>query len=67
MKSYIIITPEGKTEAPNSLFKVNNMQVLGIIRNVTNENEALKRLLIENDWIIDAQFNVGEFELFEIL
>lgn len=67
MKSYIIITPEGKTEAPNSLFKVNNMQVLGIIRNVKNENEALKKLLIENDWIIDAQFNVGEFELFEIL
>lgn len=67
MKSYIIITPEGKTEAPNSLFKVNNMQVLGIIRNVKNENEALKKLLIENDRIIDAQFNVGEFELFEIL
>ena len=67
MKKYIIVTHEGKTEAPNYLFKVNNMQVIGIIRDVNNENEALKKLLIENDWIIDAQFNVAEFELFEIL
>jgi hypothetical protein len=67
MKSYIIITQEGKTEAPNILFKVKNMQVMGIIKNVANEDEALKKLLINNDWIIDAQFNVAEFELFEIL
>lgn len=67
MKSYIIITHEGKTKAPNPLFKVSNMQVMGIIKNVANENEAIKKLLIENDWIIDAQFNVAEFELLEIL
>lgn len=67
MKSYIIITHEGQTTAPNTLFKIGNMQVLGIIRNVANENEAIKELLIKNDWIIDAQFNVAEFELFEIL
>ena len=67
MKTYIIITHEGRTEAPNPSFKVNNMQVIGIIKNVANENEALKKLLIENDWIFDAQYNVAEFELFEIL
>ena len=67
MKTYIIVTHEGKTEAPNPSFKVNNMQVIGIIKDVANEDEALKKLLIENDWIIDAQFNVAEFELFEIL
>lgn len=67
MKTYIIITHEGKTEAPNSSFKVSNMQVMGIIKNVVDENEALKKLLIENDWILDAQFNVAEFEIFEIL
>lgn len=67
MKTYIIVTHEGKTEAPNSVFKVNNMQVMGIIKDVNNENEAIKKLLIENDWIIDAQFNAAEFELFEIL
>lgn len=67
MKTYIIVTHEGKTEAPNSVFKVNNMQVMGIIKDVNNENGAIKKLLIENDWIIDAQFNVAEFELFEIL
>jgi hypothetical protein len=67
MKSYIIITHEGKTEAPNPAFIVSNMQVMGIIKNVANEDEALKKLLIKNDWIIDAQFNVAEFELYEIL
>lgn len=67
MKTYIIVTHEGKTEAPNSVFKVNNMQAMGIIKDVNNENGAIKKLLIENDWIIDAQFNVAEFELFEIL
>jgi hypothetical protein len=67
MKTYIIITHEGKTEAPNPAFKVSNMQVMGIIKNVSTEDEALRKLLIENDWIIDAQFNVAEFELFEIL
>ena len=67
MKTYIVVTKEGKTEAPNALFKVSNSQVMGIIKNVNNENEALKKLLIEKDWIFDAQFNVAEFELFEIL
>ena len=67
MKSYIITTHEGKTEAPNPLFKLSNSQVMGVVKNVANENEALRKLMIENDWIIDAQFNVAEFELFEIL
>ena len=67
MKKYIFISPEGATEAPNSLYEVNNMQVIGIVENVTDENEALKKLLIENEWIIDAEFNVAEFFCYEIL
>jgi hypothetical protein len=67
MKKYIFITPEGATEAPNNLFEVNNMQVIGIVEDVTNEDEALKKLLIENMWIIDAEFNVAEFICYEIL
>ncbi|POY38647.1 hypothetical protein C3L50_10920 [Flavobacterium alvei] len=67
MKKFIFISPEGTTEAPNSSFEVNNMQVIGIVENVTNEDEALKKLLIENDWIIDAEFNISEFIVYEIL
>lgn len=67
MKKYIFITLEGSTEAPNSLYEVNNMQVIGIVQNVANEDEALKKLLIENEWIIDAEFNVAEFIVYEIL
>ncbi|MCF8322605.1 MAG: hypothetical protein K9I26_05630 [Flavobacterium sp.] len=67
MKKYIFISPEGTTEAPNSSYEVNNMQVIGIVEEVTNEDEALKKLLIENLWIIDAEFNVAEFIAYEII
>ena len=42
------------------------MQVIGVVEDVTNENEALKKLLIENEWIIDAEFNIAEFICYEI-
>ena len=67
MKKFIFISPEGSTEAPNSSYEVNNMQVIGIVEDVTDEDEALKKLLIENEWIIDAEFNVAEFIVYEIL
>ncbi len=67
MKKYIIITPEGQTIAPNSDYEVDNLQVLGVVENVKNENEAIVKLLKENDWIIDAEFNVSEFIIFELL
>ena len=65
MKNYIFITKEGNTFSPNGN-EVENMQVIGIVENVTNENEALIQLLKENDWIIDAEFNVAEFICYEI-
>nr|WP_315218774.1 hypothetical protein [uncultured Flavobacterium sp.] len=67
MKKFIFISPEGATEAPNSSYEVNNMQVMGIVENVASEDEALKKLLVENNWIIDAEFNVAEFIVYEIL
>lgn len=67
MKKYIIITPEGKTIAPKNDFIINNMQVLGIVKDVENEDEALIKLLKENEWIIDAEFNISEFILYELL
>jgi hypothetical protein len=66
MKKFIFITPEGNTTAPNG-DEVENMQVIGIVEEVTNENEALKKLLLENEWIFDTQFNIAEFICYEII
>jgi len=66
MKTFIFITTEGETLAPTG-GEVENMQVIGIVEQVENENEALKKLLLENAWIYDAEFNVGEFIAYEIL
>jgi hypothetical protein len=65
MKKFIFITPEGNTTAPNG-DEVENMQVIGIVEEVTNENDALKKLLLENEWIFDTQFNIAEFICYEI-
>ena len=67
MKKFIIVTPEGNTIAPNKKILVNNMQVLGIVENVNNENEAVVKLLKENNWLIDAEYNIAEFILYELL
>ena len=66
MKKFIFITKEGQTTAPNG-GNVENMQVVGIVENVENEDEALKKLLQENSWIFDNEFNVAEFIAYEIL
>ena len=65
MKTYIFITHEGETTAPNGS-EVENMQVIGIIANAANEDAALKQLLQENPWIFDGEFNVAEFIAYEI-
>lgn len=66
MKKYIFITPEGSTFSPNGA-EVENMQVIGTVEEVTNEDEALKKLLLENDWIFDSEFNVAEFICYQII
>lgn len=66
MKKFIFITNEGTTTAPNGS-DVENMQVIGIVENVETEDEALKKLLQENSWIYDAEFNVADFVAHEIL
>ncbi len=65
MKKFIFITPEGETISPNGK-NVENLQVIGIVENVETEDEALKKLLQENDWIFDTEFNVAEFIVHEI-
>lgn len=66
MKKFIFITREGETISPNGN-NVENMQVIGIVENVESEDDALKKLLQENSWIFDAEFNVAEFIAYEIL
>ncbi|HLP52759.1 MAG TPA: hypothetical protein VK154_17845 [Chitinophagales bacterium] len=66
MKKYIFLSKEGETLAPNANIVVCNMQVIGIVDGVKDENEALKILLKDNPWIWDAGFNVGEFISYEI-
>jgi hypothetical protein len=66
MKKYIILTPEGDTLSPNGN-EVENLQVLGIVEAVKDENEAIVKLLQENEWIIDNEFNVAEFICYEIV
>lgn len=67
MKKFIFVTPEGSTRAPNEHIQVENMQVMGIVEDVSNEDDALKKLLQENPWIFDARFNVAEFISYEII
>jgi hypothetical protein len=67
MKKYIVLSSEGETFAPNFKVKTNNLQVLGIIEKVKNEDEAIIKLLKENDWIIEAEFNVNNFIIHELL
>ena len=66
MKKFIFITPEGETISPNGS-DVENLQVIGIVEEVNDKEEALIKLLIENEWIIDAEFNVAEFICYEIV
>lgn len=67
MKKYIFLTNEGFTTAPNEAVEVHNMQVIGIVDNAINEDDALKILLKENPWIWESEFNVAEFISYQIL
>lgn len=67
MNKYIFITKEGFTQAPNQNIEIENMQVIGIVDNAENEDDALKKLLIENSWIWESGFNVAEFIVYKII
>lgn len=66
MSKFIFITSEGETIAPNENVEINNMQVIGIVENAIDKDDALKILLKENSWIWDSGFNVAEFIPYEI-
>jgi hypothetical protein len=66
MKRFIFITSEGSTFSPKGN-EVENMQVIGVVEDVQNQDEALKKLMVENEWIIDSEFNVAEFICYELL
>ena len=66
MKSFLILTPEGTTTAPNPNVLVENLQLLGIVEGVNNQDEAIVQLLKDNPWIFDAEYNVAEFVVYEL-
>lgn len=66
MRKFIFVTSEGETISPNKK-NVENWQVIGIVKDVENEDEALKKLLQQNKWIFDCEFNIAEFKAYEIL
>jgi hypothetical protein len=66
VKNYIVITSEGTSIAPNNSMS-NCKHVIGFVKNVENQDEALKKLIIENSWIFDSEYNVADFEIIEIL
>lgn len=66
MKKYIFISPEGNTFSPNGN-EIENTQVIGIVENTANKEEALKKLLEENDWIFNADYNIEELISYEII
>ena len=67
MKSFLILTPEGTTTAPNPNVLVQNLQLLGIVEGVNNQDEAIVQLLKDNSWIFDAEYNVAEFVVYEVV
>lgn len=67
MKKFIFVSNEGSTSAPNENVDVNNMQVIGVVEGAANEDDALKKLLLENPWIFDAEFNVAEFIAYQVV
>ena len=67
MKKYIFLSKEGITLAPKADIEVENLQVIGIIENAINEDDALKKLLQENTWIWESGYNVAEFIVYEII
>ncbi|MFZ6015161.1 MAG: hypothetical protein ACOYUZ_02275 [Patescibacteria group bacterium] len=54
MPSFIFLTQEGQTLAPN-LKDIDNLQVLGIANGQTYR-EALDNLLRENEWIKESDY-----------
>ena len=60
MNEYIFYTSEGHTCAPNEYYEVDNCQVIGKVFGRT-QDDALKNLLKDNDWIDKANFNHQEF------
>ncbi len=67
MSKFIFITIEGETIAPNPNVEINNLQVIGIVENAIDKDDALKILLKDNTWIENSGFNVADFIAYEII
>ena len=66
MNEYIFYTAEGHTTAPNESVEVENCQIIGRAVGFTSD-EAMKNLLRENRWILEADFTPKEFFVKQVL
>lgn len=57
MNEYIVYTTQGYTLGPDA--DVNNCQILGFIE-ALSENDAIKRLFENNEWIEEAGFSIDK-------
>ncbi len=57
MNKFIVYTTEGHTTGPNINADVENCQVLGIIEG-NSDNDAIKKLFNQNEWIVNAGFTL---------
>lgn len=55
MNEYVVYTADGYTSGPNTNVDVENCQVLGIIEEFSEE-DAIKKLFKQNEWIPKAEF-----------
>ena len=65
MAQFIFYTFEGSAIAPNNE-DVENLQILGI-ENGVNSNDALERLLIDNEWIEEYGFSKDKIKNYVIV
>ncbi len=63
-RKFIIATMEGTTAAPNEE-SCDNIQILGIV-NAFSIAEAGKKVIEENPFILDLDFNPEEFIFYQI-
>ena len=64
LKKFIIATMEGTTEAPNEE-SCDNIQILGVV-DAYSIAEAGKKVIEENPFILDLDFNPEEFIFYQV-
>lgn len=66
MNEYIVCTTEGYTSGSDSNVDVENCQILGTIK-ALSENDAIEKLFAQNLWIMKAGFSIDNAFAYALL